>query len=113
MVDIYCPRVLQLENSDSEDICESEYGVDAGKLSLRRHSRGGPFHGAGGRVHTVEKVRDHRRHDAYRNVFPNRVRRAGRFGKLSSEDDAPGATRQVMENHVCTVYTSVDTTNKL
>lgn len=97
MIDIFRPRVLQLENGDSKDICEFEHGVDAGKLSIRRHIRGGPIHGCGGRVHAVEKVRNHRRHDAHRNVFSNRVRRIGCVGKLSSEDDAPGATRQVIK----------------
>lgn len=95
-------RVLQLENSDREDICESKHGVDAGKLSLRRYTRGGPVNGVGGRVHVVEKVRNHCRHDAHRNIFPDRVRRIGRVGKLPSENYASSATRQVkLENDIC------------
>lgn len=69
--------------------------MDAGKFGVRGHLRGGQINPVGSRIDDLEKIRDHGRHDAHRNVFPDHLRGAGRVGKLSSEDDSSGTTRKV------------------
>jgi len=87
--------VSQLESGGSEDICESEYGMDARKFSLCRNSSGGQIHRTRGWIYIMEKIRNHSCHDAHWHVLSDCFWSVGRVGELPPENNASCTIGQV------------------
>lgn len=95
---LFFSPVSQLESGGFEDICKSEYGMDAWKFSLCRHSRGGQIHRTRGRIHAMEKIRNHRCHDSHWYVLSDCFWNFGSVGELPPKNNTPCTIGQVPIN---------------